>query len=75
MKSDKMTTLPDEIALDQAYDYYDAVIKSDISRADGIVRAPERVNRLMRSYARNQGAQISNEAPKADTVPIGCLRD
>lgn len=62
----RATFLPDEIALDQAYDYYDAVIKSDISRADGIVRAPERVNRLMRSYARNQGAQISNEALKAD---------
>ena len=64
----RATFLPDEIALDQAYDYYDAVIKSDISRADGIVRAPERVNRLMRSYARNQGAQISNEALKADMV-------
>ncbi|MGM9529380.1 MAG: ATP-binding protein [Phascolarctobacterium sp.] len=62
----RATFLPDEIALDQAYDYYDAVIKSDISRVDGIVRAPERVNRLMRSYARNQGTQISNEALKAD---------
>ena len=58
--------MPDEIALDQAYDYYDAVVKSDISRVDGATRDPERVNRLMRSYARNQGTQISNEALKTD---------
>ena len=58
--------MPDEIALDQAYDYYDAVVKSDISRVDGVTRDPERVKRLMRSYARNQGTQISNEALKTD---------
>lgn len=58
--------LADEIALDQAYDYYDAIVKADISRVDGVRRDAERVKRLMRSYARNQGAQISNEALKAD---------
>lgn len=58
--------LKDEIALDQAYDYYDAIVHADISRADGVKRDAERVKRLMRSYARNQGAQISNEALKAD---------
>lgn len=58
--------LVDEIALDQAYDYYDAIVKADISRVDGVKREPERVKRLMRSYARNQGAQISNEKLKAD---------
>lgn len=62
----RATFLPDEIALDQAYDYYDAVVKSDISRVDGVTRNPERVKRLMRSYARNQGTQISNEALKTD---------
>ena len=62
----RATFLPDEIALDQAYDYYDAVVKSDISRVDGVTRDPERVKRLMRSYARNQGTQISNEALKTD---------
>lgn len=50
----------DEIALDQAFDYYDAVVHSDINRADNIVKNPERVKRLMRSYARNQGGQIPN---------------
>ncbi len=50
----------DEIALDQAMDYYDAVVRSDINRADNIQKNPERVKRLMRSYARNQGGQIPN---------------
>lgn len=53
--------LEDEIALEQAYDYYDAVVRSDISRVDGISRNPERVQRLMRSLARNQGTQASLE--------------
>ncbi len=50
----------DEIALDQAFDYYDGVVHSDINRADNIVKNPERVKRLMRSYARNQGSQVPN---------------
>lgn len=48
----------DEIALDQAQDYYDAVVHSDINRADNVQKNPERVRRLMRSYARNQGTQV-----------------
>jgi predicted AAA+ superfamily ATPase len=48
-----------DIALDQAIDYYDAVVNSDIQRVDGVVRDPERVKRLMRSYARYQGSQSS----------------
>lgn len=58
--------LEGEIALEQAFDYYDAVVRSDISRADGIVRNPERVKRLMRSYARNQGSQTTNSSMKED---------
>jgi hypothetical protein len=50
-----------EVALEQAFDYYDAVVKSDISRADNVSRNPERVKRLMRSYARHQGTQVSNK--------------
>ncbi len=33
----------DEIALDQAFDYYDAVVNSDINRADNVRKNPERV--------------------------------
>ena len=50
----------DEIALDQPADYFDAVVHSDINRADGVHKNPERVKRLMRSYARNQGSQVAN---------------
>ena len=51
----------DEIALDQAVDYYDGVVRSDINRADGVQKNPQRVKRLMRSYARNQGTQVSDK--------------
>ena len=51
--------LPDEAALEQAIDYYEAVTKKDITRVDGVKRSPERADRLMRSYARNQGTQVS----------------
>lgn len=50
----------DEIALDQAMDYYDAVVRSDINRADDVQKNPEKVRRFMRSYARNQGSQVPN---------------
>ena len=55
-----------EIALDQALNYYESVINNDISRVDGINRNEQRARLLMRSYARNQGAQVSNAALKAD---------
>ncbi|MCC8103820.1 MAG: DUF4143 domain-containing protein [Clostridiales bacterium] len=58
----------DEIALDQAYDYYEAVVHSDINRADNIRKDPERVTRLMRSYARNQGSQVPNTVIAQDTA-------
>lgn len=53
--------LSDDIALDQAIDYYDAVVETDASRVDGITRNPERVKRIMRSIARNQASQVNNE--------------
>ena len=62
----RATFLEDDVALEQAYDYYDAIVNQDISRVDGIKRDVERVKTLMRSYARNQGAQVSNSMLKAD---------
>lgn len=56
----------EEIALEQAVDYYEAVVHSDINRADGVNKNPERVRRLMRSYARNQGTQAANTMLAAD---------
>ncbi|MEA4923255.1 MAG: AAA family ATPase [Eubacteriaceae bacterium] len=58
-----------DIALEQAFDYYDAVVKSDISRVDGISRNSERVKNLMRSYARNQGTQATYSTLTADMIP------
>ncbi len=57
-----------DIALEQAYDYYDAVINSDISRVDGVNRNPERAKNLMRSYSRNIGTQANNETIKEDMI-------
>ncbi|MCR4565033.1 MAG: DUF4143 domain-containing protein [Bacteroidales bacterium] len=51
--------LSDDVALEQAIDYYDAVTKKDISRVDDVKRSPERACRLMRVYARHQGTQAS----------------
>lgn len=60
--------MENEIALEQAYDYYEAVINSDVSRVDGVNRIPERVKRLMKSYSRNIGTQASNETIKEDMM-------
>ena len=57
-----------ETALEQAYDYYNAVVNSDISRVDNINRDPERAKNLMRSYARNIGSQVSNVTIKDDMI-------
>ena len=48
-----------DIALDQAFDYYNAIVNTDISRVDDVKRDPERAKRLMKSYARNQGSQTT----------------
>ena len=46
-------------ALAEAREYVEAVCRSDISRVDGVQRNAELAHRLMRSYARHQGAQAS----------------
>ncbi|MDR0963500.1 MAG: AAA family ATPase, partial [Clostridium sp.] len=56
------TALTGEDALEQAFDYFEAVVKSDITRADGIKRDEQRIRRFMRSYARHQGTQTSYAA-------------
>jgi uncharacterized protein len=53
-------------ALSQAEDYYDAVVRSDINRADGVNKNPERVKRLMKSFARNQGGQVGTTLLRND---------
>lgn len=58
--------MDDEIALDQAFDYVSAVEMRDIQQVDGVERDPSRVRRLLRSYSRHQGAQVSNASIKGD---------
>lgn len=58
--------LPEEAALEEAFDYYDAVTKEDVTKVDGVKRASERVQRLMRAYARHQGTQASVATLKED---------
>ena len=51
--------MDDDIALEQAFDYFDAIVNSDISRVDNVQRDSERAKRLMKSYARHQGTQVA----------------
>lgn len=53
-------------ALEQAFNYYDAIVENDISRADGVERDSDRARRLMRSYARLQGMQASAAVIRED---------
>lgn len=48
-----------KVALQQAIDYYDGLVDSDISRVDGVKRDPERVRLLLRSYARHVATQAT----------------
>lgn len=57
-----------EIALQQAIDYYDAIVNDDINRVDNITRNKDRVQRLLRSYARHVGSQTSLETIRQDLL-------
>ncbi len=54
----RATTVDRDVVLDLAYDYYDGVVNSDISRIDDVSRDPERAMRILRSLARNQSSQV-----------------
>lgn len=60
--------MEDEIALDQAFDYYDAIVNTDISRVDNVKRDSERAKRLMKSYARHQGTQTAYTVLRDDIL-------
>jgi len=55
-----------DMALDRAEEYYEATVNVDISKVDHVPRDPERVMRLMRSYARLQGTQSKLTAIRQD---------
>ena len=62
----KAVGLSERIALDQAIDYTEAVIRTDASRVDGVTRNPDRVRALLRAYARHLGTSASAESLRAD---------
>ena len=51
--------------------YIDAVASTDISRVDGVKRDPSFTKRLLRSYARHQGAQASIATLRKDLLANG----
>lgn len=53
-------------AVATARDYFQAVVKQDISRVDDVSRDEARARRLMRSYARLQGSQAAIATIQAD---------
>lgn len=55
-----------QAALRQSRNYVDAVCHSDISRVDKVGRDASFARRLLRSYARHQGAQVTNSTIYAD---------
>lgn len=56
------------LALLVSSNYYDALVHYDINRADGISKNADRVKRIMRSFARNQGAQVAYTTLKKDIM-------
>ena len=54
-------------ALQANRDYLEEVRRVDINRMDGVTRDPERVGRLLRSYARNVATNTSMATIAADT--------
>ena len=59
-------TMKRTAALRQAQNYVNAVCESDISRVDNVLRDATFARRLLRSYARHQGAQVPISTIYAD---------
>lgn len=71
----KATLQERDIALDRAEDYYQAIVNFDVARAGKISVNPERITRLLRSYARFQGCPtsvnaITQDMKSGDTDPL-----
>ncbi len=58
----------EKISLIQAYDYYDSVVESDISLADGVQRNPQRVKLLMRAYSRCISSEVKISNIRSDMI-------
>ena len=58
--------LEGKASLFQAIDYFDSVVKNDISRVDSVKRDVEKAKSLLRSYARHVGSQAPLETIRKD---------
>ncbi len=62
------TFLQGDTALDQAEDYLEALLDTDMHRVDKVQRSSERMRYIMRSYARHQGTQCPISMIRADLL-------
>lgn len=60
--------LEGKASLFQAIDYFDSVVKNDISRVDSVKRDIEKAKSLLRSYARHVGSQAPLETIRKDML-------
>lgn len=60
--------LDGKASLFQAIDYFDSVVKNDISRVDSVKRDVEKAKSLLRSYARHVGSQAPLETIRKDML-------
>lgn len=60
------TLLNGDVALDQAFEYYQSIVKTDIQRIDGVRRSEQRTKQLLRSYARHIGTPATYTTICAD---------
>lgn len=60
------TLVDEDVSLDMAKRYYEAVVNSDLSRVDDVKRDTDRAKRILRSLARNQCAQIPMSTIRVD---------
>jgi hypothetical protein len=64
----KSVTMEPEIALEQPFDYIDAIVKTDASKVDGIVKNEERLRKFLRAYSRNVSTQVTLTSLKEDMI-------
>ncbi len=60
--------LEGKASLFQAIDYFDSIVKNDISRVDSVKRDVEKAKSLLRSYARHVGSQAPLETIRKDML-------
>lgn len=75
----------EKVALRQATAYYNTVLQAEMQGADGVRRNPQRVERLMRAYARSVSSQaslrsladdmVANDAQSLDTDTVASYLD